>query len=262
MIMGFSHYHSLLIGYLAALIGWWIICRFAPSLWPQRDPIQFPRPWLEVLLAVTAAAAVIGIGVLYSQRRLLPTSGKFGPFWESINQIIIFSPMIALLAFRRHAMATAWLPTQSIPVRVMIGIALAWLAVVSFTTVHRDADAWHRVLYRIALPRNTQYLVQVFLEDLSIAILCVRLQAAIGIRPTLVLVAALFAAGHVPALLAQGVGLDELTSLFLDAGLVVVVLLVLQRARDIWWFCWVHFAMDMMQFPAILGTPGAGSASN
>ena len=43
--------------------------------------------------------------------------------------------------------------------------------------------------------------------------------------------------------------------LFLDAGLGVLVLVVLRRAQDIWWFWCVHFAMDMMQFDAL---PQAG----
>ena len=32
----------------------------------------------------------------------------------------------------------------------------------------------------------------------------------------------------------------------------VMVLLVLRRASDVWWFCPLHFTLDMTQFHAIL----------
>ena len=69
-------------------------------------------------------------------------------------------------------------------------------------------------------------------------------------RPWLVaaIVAALFAAGHVPGMLASGAGVAELIPLILDAALGVGILLVLNRSADIWWFWCVHFAMDMTQF--------------
>ena len=47
-------------------------------------------------------------------------------------------------------------------------------------------------------------MVQVFLEDLTIAILFVRLASAIGSRWATVIVAVLFAAGHIPAIVSQG----------------------------------------------------------
>ncbi len=36
----------------------------------------------------------------------------------------------------------------------------------------------------------------------------------------------------------------------------VLVLVVLRRSQDIWWFWCVHFALDMMQFDAL---PAAGA---
>ena len=80
-----------------------------------------------------------------------------------------------------------------------------------------------------------------------------RFRAAIGLTKTIVLVAVLFAAGHIPSLLATGAAVEDLIALLADAGLAIAVLCVLQRLADIWWLWCVHFAMDMMQFYAVLG---------
>ena len=93
--------------------------------------------------------------------------------------------------------------------------------------------------------------MQVLLEDMAIAILFIRFRAAIGGKAAVVLVAALFAAGHIPALLSGGAPLSELMSLFLDTGIAIAVLAVVQRSSDVLWFWCVHFAMDMMQFYAV-----------
>jgi hypothetical protein len=107
------------------------------------------------------------------------------------------------------------------------------------------------VAARIFRYANLDEAVQVLLEDLVIAVLYVRIAAAMGQARAVVLVAVLFAAGHIPTMLAQGASVTELASLFLDTGLGVAVIMTLQRSRDILWFWVVHFSMDMLQFAAI-----------
>src|SRR5262249_48335812 len=135
-------------------------------------------------------------------------------------------------------------------VRLAAGLALALLAVRVFTAVRSGSAPFAAVLARVYHPGNVSLLVQVFLGDLTIAALFVRLGAALGEWPSLGLVAALFAAGHVPALLADGVATSELASLALDAGLGLLVLGTLRRSADLWWFWCVHYALDMMQYYA------------
>ena len=91
-------------------------------------------------------------------------------------------------------------------------------------------------------------------EDLTVALLLSRLVAGLG-RPwvAVVVVAALFAAGHVPTMLERGAGTTELAWLLRDVGLGVLVLSAVVRGRDILWFVPVHFAMDMTQFDRITG---------
>src|SRR4029453_18152749 len=112
-----------------------------------------------------------------------------------------------------------------------------------------------RLYPRVYQPKNVGLAVQVLSEDLAIAILFVRFQAAIGLRVTIILIASLFAAAHIPSLVVKGTSLRELASLVLDAGLGVVVLFVAQRSADVWWLWCVHFAMDMMQLYAATPTP-------
>jgi hypothetical protein len=83
------------------------------------------------------------------------------------------------------------------------------------------------------------------------AILFVRMRAAVGLWKSIVTVAALFAAAHIPAMLSGPITAGDIMGLVADAGLAVIVLYYLQKSADILWFWWVHFAMDMMQFYAV-----------
>ncbi|MBI1849998.1 MAG: hypothetical protein HYR85_06605 [Planctomycetes bacterium] len=251
---GDSHV-ALAAGYAAALAGWLAAQRALPAVWPGRDPFSFAHPWLEVLWALLAGGAVIGVGQIYQRGWLLPTTGALGPVLESVNQVIIFLPLAVLLAIRRQSLATAWLPAGRLGARLGAGIALALSAVVAFTLVRSGSDPFWKVVPRVFRPTNVPIAVQVFLEDVAIAILLVRIGAATEKpRVAAVVVAALFAASHLPAMFGGGaVGWEDLASLSLDFVLAAGVLLVVQRSADVVWFWCVHCAMDLMQFSSITG---------
>jgi hypothetical protein len=252
-----SHHYALLISYGVALLGWLAAARALPRLWIRPDAPTFRHPWVEIGLTMVAGALVLVIGQLYLRQWLLPAApGFLGRVADACNQIIIFSPLLLLLALRRHSLRTAWLPLDRVWLRIIVGIVLALVSILVFTMARADSDHWLAVVRRVYHPQNLSHLVQVFLEDVAVAILFVRFRAAIGLRRTIALVAILFALSHIPSLLADGAGIAELTGLLLDAGLAVVVLSVVQRSADIWWFWSIHFALDMMQFYAV---PAAGS---
>jgi membrane protease YdiL (CAAX protease family) len=96
--------------------------------------------------------------------------------------------------------------------------------------------------------QNTSHAVQIFMEDVTIALVFVRLSAWIGRKWSIIIVAILFAGGHIPTMISNGAELLELGTLFIDAFLGVLVLLAISKSKDIWWFFMVHFAMDMTQF--------------
>ena len=191
---------------------------------------------------------VLLVGQLYARGIRLPATGSLRPLAESVNQIVIFAPMLALLALRRHSLETAWIRRDRVPLRIGIGVVLATIAITAFTAVYRDAPSLGTVISRTYRPANTHIAVQVLLEDIAIAILMVRLAGALGPRRAILLVAALFAAGHIPSLLATGGTQAELISLIRDAALAAGVFAVALRGADVWVLWPVHFAMDMMQF--------------
>lgn len=188
------------------------------------------------------------MGQLYARGIRLPATGALRPLAESVNQIVIFAPMLALLALRHHSLETAWIRRDRAALRIGIGFVLATIAIIAFTTVYRDAPSPGTVISRTYRPASAHIGVQVLLEDIAIAILIVRFAAALGPRRAILLVAALFAAGHIPSLLATGGTQAELISLIRDAALAAGVFAVALRGADVWVLWPVHFAMDMMQF--------------
>ena len=86
------------------------------------------------------------------------------------------------------------------------------------------------------------------MEDITIALLFVRLSECIGRKWTIGIVAILFAAGHIPSLLSNGATTNELLTLFIDAAIGIIILSAVSKSRDVWWFFMVHFVLDMSQY--------------
>ncbi|MDT8340943.1 MAG: hypothetical protein RQ751_05475 [Longimicrobiales bacterium] len=245
---------ALLAGYAAALAGWWGIHRLIrPGLWPAGEAVSFERPWAEFGLAVLAAALTPLVGQFWVRGLLLPEEGAFGPLLASVNQIAIFAPVLAFIGLRGLDRNGVWLGGNRIGERLGAGAVLAMLALLAWSLVRADDHGFLTSLLRVPRYGNLDVPVQVLLEDVTIALLFVRLCAAAGHRVAIGAVALLFAAGHVPTLLATGAPLAELVALLGDAGLAALVLSVLWRSRDITWFWLVHTMLDMTQFTRVTG---------
>jgi hypothetical protein len=252
-IMFSEHYPALVIAYLVGLGGWLATNRWWLRAWPLGPVEGFAKPWKEFGIALIGVFGVLVMGQLWSRGIRLPERGAFGPILSSINQILIFAPILLVLVLRRQSWTTAWLPSARIVTRLLAGLVLAAMAVTTYSLLRDGADAPWVILGRIWRYDNVDKMVQVFLEDLTIAILFVRLASSIGSRWAVVIVAGLFAAGHIPAMLSGGANLSELSGLMRDAGLGIAVIFVLQRSRDILWFWCLHFCLDMTQFARISG---------
>lgn len=170
---------------------------------------------------------------------------------EAVNQVLIFSPIFLLLALRRQTLSTAWLPTTRVWARVGVGLGLALVAILVFTHVKAGSAPWPVVVSRVYRLANLAFAVQVFLEDIAVAVLFVRFVSALGLRATIILVGVLFAAAHIPAMLQEGQPWNQFVQLGLDGALAAGSIWVVQRSADIWWFWMIHFSMDMMQFYAV-----------
>lgn len=232
------------------------------GLWPAGPATAFEHPWREFGIALAGAVGVVAIGALWSAGIRLPERGALGPLLGSVNQILIFTPILLVPAVRRHPWTTAWLPRGRIATRLLVGVALAALALTAYALLREGADAPSEILGRILRYEHVDEMVQVFLEDLAIAVLVVRLASAIGNRRATAAVAVLFAAGHIPAMISEGADSFELVGLVRDAGLAAAAILVLQRSRDIVWFWCIHLCLDLTQFAWVSGVGGAeGSGS-
>lgn len=245
-------YAALTAGYAAALAGWWWLRSRLPGLWPSRPRPTFPRPWREVGWVLLGVVGVIAVGQLWSRRLLFAETGPAGSLGAVLNQMLIFLPVMAVPWIRGHARDTCWIPGDRLPIRFGLGTGLALGALIAWSAVHRDDHGLVRSIAALASTENLDEVAQVLFEDVAAATLFVRLAAALGERTALFGVAGLFAAAHLPALLAGGDG-AEAWYLLGDAALALAALLTLRRAADIVWFWPVHAVMDLTQFSRITG---------
>lgn len=239
--------------YLVGLSGWILANHLMPGVWPRDRTVSFGHPWREFAVALAGVVGTLAMGQLWSRGIRLPEEGALGPLFGALNQVLIFAPILLVLVIRRQPWASAWLPGGRIATRLLVGFVLASLAVVVYARLRDGANTPWTLLSRIWQYEHVDEMVQVFLEDLTIAILFVRLAAAIGTRWAVVLVACLFAAGHIPAMMSQGATWLEMSGLLRDAGLGVVVILILQRSRDVVWFWFIHACLDLTQFSSVSG---------
>jgi hypothetical protein len=151
-------------------------------------------------------------------------------------------------------MGTAWIRRDRVWLRLVLGIVLSSIAIGVFTTLHGTV-AWPQALIAVYRPGSAHIAMQVLLEDIAIAILAVRLAAAMGSGRAAALAGLLFAAAHIPTMFAQGATAAELLPLLRDAALGTAVIAMGLRAADVWVLWPIHFAMDMMQFVVSGRTP-------
>jgi hypothetical protein len=191
---------------------------------------------------------VLLLGQLWVRGVRIELRSPWTPLAESVNQIIIFAPVIAIPIVRRHGWATAWIRPDRIAVRLAIGLGLALFALFLYSTLERGAPSWPAAIRGVFTPLRAHLAVQVLLEDLAIAILFVRMAAALGTRGAILTVAALFAAAHIPSMIARGDAAEDFVALLRDVGIGMLVIATAWRSADIAWVWPVHYALDMTQF--------------
>ena len=245
-----SHYAGILAGYAAASIFMsGVLLSFRPIFGAEQ--IRFARPWLEIGLVVCAALVTIGIGQAYLQDWLIPETSLVA---QTANQTLIFAPLLVLLTIRAPGARGAGLPLTRAALGLVPGILTAVGALWIYAML-RDFEP-SSVFSSVFRVDNVPHAAQVLFEDMLIAALLLRVRASVGFVGAIAIVATLFAAGHVPALLANGADIYGLAALFLDIGIGGLVLGVVLASRSIWWFWPLHTAMDLTQF---VGGPGGGS---
>ncbi len=107
---------------LIALGGWLLINHVAPRIWPPQPLDGFPRPGLEFGVALIGAIGILVIGQLWS---------------------------------------TAWLPSGGASIRLFVGLALAALAITTYSLLRVGADAPWILLSRIWRFEHLEEMAQV-----------------------------------------------------------------------------------------------------
>lgn len=233
-------------GYLTAVIAWTLVARAVPSLWPDHRGTHFTHPGRELGWAVAGIVLTLILGFAYVRGWLLPGSRQDRPLVDLINLLLVFAPTLLVPVLRRHSLDTAWLPDDAVPVRIATGVLLSLPALTVFAFLHDES--WLGVMRTVYHHTNLSALVQLLLEDVAVAILCVRVAGVLGLRAAPLLTAILFTAGHASVMVQTGITATELGRVALDVALGYVVVATVQRSGDVWWFWGVHFAMDMTQF--------------
>jgi len=241
-----AHYISLIAAYGTGAVLWVLTNYWFKRIWNNQKEVSFQKPWLEFVYAIIAVLGILGIGQLYIRELLLPNNGNV--VVDAINQVLIFSPTFLLLLIRKQSLDTIWVPRTKVIIRLAIGLAITLIALFVYYLIRKNANDFGSILVNTYHPKNISYLVQVFMEDITIALIFVRLSAWIGNKKAIILVSILFAAGHIPSLLANGFVITELGSLLFDMAIGIVILSALSKSKDIWWFFMLHFALDMTQF--------------
>ena len=242
-----SHRAVLVVAYAAVCLVWLGIYRLVPCWRSPRRP-SFARPWLELGYAAIAIVLVLLLGQAYVHGIRLPDRGGFRPLTESINQAIIFSPVVLLPLVRRQGWISAWLPGNDLLARLGIGLGLSLLALAIHESLEGRTGALPRAMAGVYSFRNAHVAVQVLLEDVAIAVLLVRLSQVLTARRAILGAAFLFALAHLPTLQASGLAPGALLGLVGDFALGALVLSCAWRGADVLWLWPVHTVLDLTQF--------------
>ena len=101
-----DHYQPLVVAYLVGLGGWLLASLWLPEVWPRKPAERIERPWMEVGSALVGAIGIIAMGQLWSRGIRLPEQGALGPLLGSINQLLIFAPILLVLVIRHQPLTS------------------------------------------------------------------------------------------------------------------------------------------------------------
>ncbi len=247
-----DYYQILAISYFSVFGLWWALYSKSLKFLYPAGQHKIQRPWVQTGLVLLAAVLVIAIGWLYSKGFLVPEY-RLGSvrLSECLNQMIIFSPIPLMIMLSRQTFHSAWLPWRYAGPRLALGLALGLIAIFIFYALS-SARHIDDILLDVFHLQNAHLAVQIFLEDLAIALLLSRLSSALSAKSfvlAILAVAVLFSVGHIPASLESGVPVSQIfvRSTF-DAGLTFAAGFTLYKSKDFLWLFPIHYSMDMMQF--------------
>lgn len=242
-----DHYIGLFSAYAVIATIRYGLLKSVPNLIPVPGPLEIEKPGRELFFLFLTVLAVIVIGQFYSAGMLIASSGSLAGILEAINQILIFSPIFVFLWFVKPSAVSIYLVPELLAKRLFLGVFLAGLALLVFVLATPADLTLLQLLSPMWKLENLDFPVQVFFEDLFIAMCLARLSCLVSVKRTIVIVAVVFAAAHIPAFLAAGDTPVELLSLVADTALGIMVFGTVLMTRDFIWVWPVHVVMDFTQ---------------
>jgi hypothetical protein len=229
------------------ICGVWLLFARSQALRPGPFPKAPPRPWRDVGLALTAAAAVLALGEAYRRRWLLPAAdGWRGLLLFDCNQLIIFAPVFVVMLVRGQGLDTALVPRMAWGMRFLVGALLGLLGSVVLLGMRGELAKGPALLLDAVSLRSLAHFLPVFLEGVGIAFLFVRLRWAMGPWRALLVPSLLFAAAHVPRDIQEGHSPGHVIAFFVFNTLLPLVILgAVVRARDVVTLGVAHYVMDV-----------------
>lgn len=241
---------SKLIFYLPILAGYAIACASAYLLFKMfgmtkvNEQEARPRkPYLELILGLGAAAAILAIGRIYTAGFLLPAT--YNPLSWIINNLIIYSPIFIVLIARKQSTATIWITPGKWYLKVITGITASVLGVALFLGLRSEWYRWLPVIVKSFSLNGLSYFVAIFLEGVALAFLFIRIKWVANLKIALAIPALLFALAHVPGMIAENDPWWHIILMSLVTGSITVfVLYTCNKTRDIIWIGFVHYFLD------------------
>lgn len=231
-------YIPLTIAYSTTVILWFVCNYFLKQrLWGKHIDHNPQKPYLELIFVVITAIVVLVIGQLDLKGGLIPNNSDNQGI-DALNKFLIFSPTIVLVRLRKQSFESIWLPTSDILLRILIGLGMALASLFIYWMVRENVVSFSAILANIYNLKNLSHLIQIVMENVTIALIFVSLSKWIGNNWTIVMVALLFAAGHIPLRISSGFVFSELESLVLDMAVGILILLAVSKSKDVWWFSW------------------------
>lgn len=240
---------AIYLAYTVPILLWYWGSRRLPATWPPPPRIEFPRPWLELLVALGAVVLIILLNIAYNAGLLLSGRGLLGGKAAFLVDLaVIWSPLAAALVWRRQGLETCLLSLAGLPKKLAWAIVLSVLGMAVFLCLEGHFAKLGLAVTSLWKLDPVQML-QSLLQFVGVGFLLMRIIGVTGRKPAIFACGCLYGLVKYPYYMgALGMGFLQATGVIAASILVafVVVSVILDRG-DILVMAIVHIFLDLIQ---------------
>lgn len=226
----------------------WLVYDWRWKLSQSEPPLEESNhPYWDLLLTLVAGAGILLLGAAYRAGWLFPTGGTaLGRVGWLVDNGIIYSPIVAVLAVRRQSSHTLFLSATRLPEKILLGLLLGVVAITIYSGMRGELREVPGYLASAVDSDKLVDFVPVFLEGVALAFAFVRLRWAVGMAAAIAIPSLLFAVAHVPGAIESGRGTAHVAVFFVfNTTLPAAILWTIGRSRDVIWIGLAHYLMDI-----------------